>query len=262
VRTIRHLAVGMAVICILAVGGVAASSTVANAGTIVSCSKSGILATCAVSGAPSNPVTITAAVTSSPDEAQISWSINCTSVTGSQASSSGSFAGKTPFTRTIPHPFSRPDECGVVVTAALSSGTGSIHLTLSSSSASPPTAIKGYGGKCVDDAGDSSAARNKIQIWSCTGGAAQDWSFSNGELVHNGNCLNDQASGGSGSKIVLWSCDRAPNETWTHNSRNEYVLKARGGTLCLDDPRSSTKNGTQLIVYTCDNGSNQHWSLP
>ena len=261
-RTIRRLAVGVAVTCMLALGGVAASSTAASAGTIGSCSKSGILATCAVSGAPSNPITITTTVTSSPDQADISWSINCTSLTGSQASSSGSFTGKTPFTHTIPHPFSRPDECGVVVTAALSSGTGNIHLTLSSSSTPPPTAIKGYGGKCADDTGNSSALRNKIQIWSCTGGAAQNWSFSNGELVHNGKCLNDQASGGSGSKIVLWTCDRAPNETWTHSSRNEYVLKARGSTLCLDDPGSSTKNGTQLIVYTCNNGSNQHWSLP
>jgi Ricin-type beta-trefoil lectin domain len=262
VRTVRRLAVGMAVTCMLALGGVAASGTVASAGTIGSCGKSGILATCAVSGAPGNPVTITAAVTSSPDKAEISWSINCTSLTGSQASSSGSFTGKTPFTHTIPHPFSRPDECGVVVIAALSSGTGNIHLTLSWSSTPPATAIKGYGGKCADDAGNSSAARNKIQVWSCTGGAAQDWSFSNGELIHNGKCLNDQASGGSRSKIVLWSCDRAPNETWTHNSRNEYVLTAHGSTLCLDDPGYSTKNGTQLIVYTCDNGSNQHWSLP
>jgi hypothetical protein len=234
---------------------------VANADTVGSCSQSGTLATCAVSGAPSNPITITATVTSSPDQAEISWSINCTEST-SQATSSGSFTGKTPFTHTIPHPFSRPGQCGVVVTAALTSGAGSIHMTVSWSSIPPATAIKGYDGKCADDTGNSSAPRTKAQIWSCTGGAAQDWAFSNGELVHNGMCLNDQASGRSGGKVILWGCDRAPDELWTHNSLDEYVLQAHGGTLCLDDPGYSTKNGTQLIVGSCDNGSNQHWSLP
>ena len=37
------------------------------------------------------------------------------------------------------------------------------------------------------------------------------------------------------------------------------MLKSHGGTLCLDDPRSSTKNGTQLIVYTCKDSANQRW---
>jgi Ricin-type beta-trefoil lectin domain len=261
VRSFRRLGTGVAVTCMLAFGGVAASTTVANAGTIGSCSQSGTLATCAVSGSPSNPITITASVTSSPDQAEISWSVNCTQST-SQASSSGSFTGKTPFTHTIPHPFSRPDECGVVVTAGLSSGVGSIHMTVSWSSTPPPTAIKGYDGRCADDTGNSSAPRNKIQLWSCNGGPAQNWSFSNGELVHAGMCLNDQASAGSGGTIILYACSRAPNELWTHNSRDEYVLQAHGSTLCLDDPGYSTKNGTQLIVYTCNNGSNQHWSLP
>jgi hypothetical protein len=40
------------------------------------------------------------------------------------------------------------------------------------------------------------------------------------------------------------------------------VLKARGGTLCLDDPARSTRNGTQLIVYKCSGGANQRWQLP
>jgi len=76
---------------------------------------------------------------------------------------------------------------------------------------------------CADDSGNSSALRAKTVAWKCNGSdAAQAWSFSGGE----------------------------------------YVLKAHGGTLCLDDPAYSTRNGTQLIVYACNNGANQHWSLP
>lgn len=100
-----------------------------------------------------------------------------------------------------------------------------------------------------------------IQIWTCNSGdRAQQWSFSGGELVHNGMCANDQASGGNGSKVILYTCNGAANETWTHQSNGEFRLKAHGGLYCLDDPASSTRNGTQLIVYVCKDTANQRWS--
>ena len=82
-------------------------------------------------------------------------------------------------------------------------------------------------------------------------------------LQHNGLCLNDQHSGGNGSKIILYTCNNASNETWTHRSNGEFVLKANGGHLCLDDPAYSTRNGTQLDVWTCKDSVNQRWvTLP
>jgi hypothetical protein len=116
---------------------------------------------------------------------------------------------------------------------------------------------------CADDSGDSGALRAKVVAWKCSvGGPAESWKFSGGELVHGKLCADDKAGGGSGSPVILYTCSSAPNEVWTHNSHGEFALKARGGTLCLDDPRSSTKDGTQLIVYACKDSANQHWSLP
>jgi hypothetical protein len=83
--------------------------------------------------------------------------------------------------------------------------------------------------------------------------------FSGGKLMHNGKCLNDQRSGGNGSKVILYTCNGGANELWTHKSNGEFVMKANGGKYCLDDPASSKHNGTQLIVWTCKNGTNQHW---
>ena len=120
--------------------------------------------------------------------------------------------------------------------------------------------IKGYAAKCADDTGNSSALRTRIQIWSCTGGAAQQWSFSGGELRRAGMCMNDKGWGGSGSPVILWGCDGAANEAWSRNAAGGYVLKANG--LCLDDPAFSVRNGTRLIVYRCNGGANQRWSLP
>jgi len=127
----------------------------------------------------------------------------------------------------------------------------------------PPAAsheIKGYGGKCADDNGNSSAAGAKVQIWSCVNDVSQQWSFTGGELKHGSLCMNDRGNAGNGGHVILWSCNGASNEVWKHTSSGEYVLKSNG--LCLDDPADSTRNGTQLDVYRCHNGSNQHWSLP
>ena len=64
------------------------------------------------------------------------------------------------------------------------------------------------------------------------------------------------------TKVILWSCNGAANEKWSELANGELKLQSHGGTLCLDDPRSSTTNGTQLIVYSCTDSANQKWKLP
>ncbi len=123
--------------------------------------------------------------------------------------------------------------------------------------------VVGFDGKCMDDKGNSSANRAAIVIWSCSGSdQAENWKFSNGEFIHNNKCLNDQGNAGSGGHVILYSCNGGSNEKWSELANGELKLKAHGGTLCVDDPRSSTKNGTQLIVYTCHDSANQQWKLP
>ena len=125
----------------------------------------------------------------------------------------------------------------------------------------PVHLYKGLGGECLDDAGNSSANRAKVIIWSCNShDRAQGWTYSGGRLVHNGLCANDQRYGGNGSKVILYTCNGGANEIWTHRANGEFVLKANGGKYCLDDPASSTRNGTQLIVWTCKDSANQRWT--
>ena len=261
----RRLVTSAAVTGLLALGGLAAATAVASAGTIGSCSAQGEFATCDASGTASHPLTITVTVTSSPDQSvSVYWDADCSQGTGAGLSS-GNFTATTPVTRTISHPYYQPDSCAVAALGSLNNGGNSIHVSISSSSTAPPPpvhAVKGYDGKCVDDTANSSANGTKIQLWTCNKTAAQNWAFSNGELIHNGKCANDNRDGGSGSKVILYTCTRASNELWTHKSNGEYVLKAHNGTLCLDDPGYSTKNGTQLEVYTCKDTANQRWTLP
>ncbi|MGH3258562.1 MAG: ricin-type beta-trefoil lectin domain protein [Streptosporangiaceae bacterium] len=169
-------------------------------------------------------------------------------------------------------------EAGSSAATATPTTTGAFELELawtpgagsssSSSTTTPPTTthvstIKGYDSKCIDDRGNSSSNRAQVIIWGCNSAdSAQGWTFSSSELKHNGKCANIQGGGGSGSKLILWSCNGASNEKWFHSSSDgEYVSAESGhGLLCVDDPGYSKTNGKQLIVYTCHNSSNQHWT--
>jgi hypothetical protein len=122
--------------------------------------------------------------------------------------------------------------------------------------------IKGYDSKCVDDSGNSSSSRAKVDSWSCNGGKAQTWRYAAGELIHNGLCLNDKGNGGNGGKLILYPCTGSDDELWVHQMNNTYELKAHNWSLCLTIPSSSKKNGVQLQADTCHNSADQHWNVP
>jgi hypothetical protein len=265
---------------LLTAGAITAGMTAASANTAGFCSASSTStakATCTETRSINNPASVTDTVkvtNGSNQDATTAWTATCTLGSDTEQTKGGS-TSMTPITEALTLPLSNPDSCTVSVTATLS-GTGSMLLALTytpavaaSPSPSPtpspvpsgPVRIyKGFGGKCLDDAGNSSANRAKVQIWTCNShDRAQGWVYSGGELIHNGMCANDQRSGGNGSKVILYTCNGAANEIWTHRANGEFVLKANGGNYCLDDPASSTHNGTQLIVWTCKAAANQRW---
>jgi Ricin-type beta-trefoil lectin domain len=128
---------------------------------------------------------------------------------------------------------------------------------------SPPAGhpVKGEHGKCLDDHGASTVNGNKIDIWTCNGTAAQDWTLnSNGTLSVLGSCLADKHYTGAGTKLVLWSCIGNKNEQWRHKSDGEYVLATNG--LCLTDPSGSKVNGTPAEIRACHDYADQRWSGP
>jgi len=251
---------------------VAAAAVPASAATAGFCEASGAKATCTETQTIAGPASISASVSmtsGSAQDATVKYSVTCT-LNGDTAVGTGSYTADTPVTDTFTLPFTDPTSCVATATGTLS-GTGDMLLALNyttPSTSTPPPAptghlVKGYDGKCLDDSGNSSANGAKVVIWTCNSSdAAQLWTYSNGELIHNGKCLNDADWGGIRTKQILYSCDHALNELWTHLSNNEFVLNAKDYKYCLDDPGASKKNGTQVIDYTCKNSSNQHWLKP
>ncbi len=278
---IRRLVVYTAATGLLAAGAVSASLQVAHADNFAAaCGGNGDNGyICNLDTTVPSPGSISVSVDSgsASENVDVTWTVTCSDSSGSQNQLGATDSAATPLTVPLtPLPATAADgNCNVNVGITLPKPditpkidyTGTLSYapagTSSSGGAAPVHPVKGSGGKCVDDKGNSSANRAEVVIWGCSGSdRAENWKYSSSELSHNGKCLNDKGNGGSGSKVILYSCNGGSNEKWSQLSNGELKLAAHGGTLCLDDPRSSTTNGTQLIVYTCKGSANQKWSLP
>ena len=118
----------------------------------------------------------------------------------------------------------------------------------------------GIAGKCLDVNGGSSANGTAVDIATCNGSAAQQWSApSDGTLRALGKCLDATGRGtANGTRIGIWDCNGGSNQQW-QSYAGGYRNPASG--RCLDDPESSTADGTQLVLWDCNGGANQQWNL-
>ena len=119
---------------------------------------------------------------------------------------------------------------------------------------------------CVDDNGNGTTNGNKIQIYTCNGSAAQQWTITpdptNGlnNTVIDHKCMTVSGGGTANSTpIVLSDCTGAASQEWHLDSLGQLWNPHSG--RCLADPASSTP-GTQLIIYDCDYNKEQNWHVP
>ncbi|MGW1133588.1 lectin [Streptomyces griseoluteus] len=115
---------------------------------------------------------------------------------------------------------------------------------------------------CVDDANSGTADHTAIQLWTCNGTYAQDWTVaSDGTLRTLGKCLDVTNSGtANGTLVQLYACNGTGAQKWTAGS--DGSLKNTNSGLCLDDPNSATAEGTRLQIYACNGSAAQKWTLP
>ncbi|WP_432841058.1 ricin-type beta-trefoil lectin domain protein [Dactylosporangium sp. CA-092794] len=121
--------------------------------------------------------------------------------------------------------------------------------------------IVGYGSKCVDVAGASSANGAAVQLYDCNGTAAQQWTrATDGTLRALGKCMDVTGAGtANGTKVQLYDCNGTNAQKWT---RTGQTLVNVGSGKCLDATGPSSANGTRLQIWTCGGGTNQNWTVP
>ncbi|MBV9793917.1 MAG: ricin-type beta-trefoil lectin domain protein [Actinobacteria bacterium] len=134
--------------------------------------------------------------------------------------------------------------------------------TSTGGSTSTADAITGYGGLCLDDRGASTADFNPVQVYTCNGTNAQQWTAGrNGTLQTLGKCLDVYAAGtANGTTVDLYDCNGTGAQVWQSQS-NGALLNPESGK-CLDDTGWSATPGTQAQIWSCTGAANQAWKLP
>jgi hypothetical protein len=163
-----------------------------------------------------------------------------------------------------------PDgECGCTTptSATASGGTMSVAYVAayeSTGAALGPTGpVTGYDGLCVDDRSASTANYNPVQVYTCNGTDAQQWTFdtANDTLQVLGMCMDINGGGtADGTLVDLYYCNGTGAQVWQPQSDGALYNPQSG--KCLDDTNWSTTPGTQLQIWSCTGNANQQWSLP
>ncbi|HEX3791650.1 MAG TPA: ricin-type beta-trefoil lectin domain protein [Pseudonocardiaceae bacterium] len=121
--------------------------------------------------------------------------------------------------------------------------------------------ITGIASKCVDVQSASSADGTPVQLYTCNGTAAQQWTVgTDGTLQSLGKCM-DVTGGGTanGTLVQLWTCAGNANQQWT--ASNGELVNPQSGK-CLDATGQSSADSTRLQLWSCTGSANQLWKLP
>ena len=155
------------------------------------------------------------------------------------------------------------DSCsGISQSTWFFSNTFEPFISASGGGGSSPTGrVTGYEGLCLDDRSASTANFNPIQVYTCNGTNAQQWTVeSNNTLEVLGKCLDVDAAGtANGTTVDLYTCNGTGAQTWVAQSNGSLVNPNSG--KCLDDTGFGGA-GTQAQIWSCTGGTNQQWTLP
>ncbi len=158
-------------------------------------------------------------------------------------------------------PIHHPRRRAVAVLAAVALLAGFGVGTATAAHAAGTGQVTGYQGLCLDVRGANSADTTPVQVYTCNGTNAQNWTQTGGnQLQALGKCLDVTAAGtANGTKVQLYTCNGTGAQVWQHQSNGEYINPNSG--KCLDDTGWGG-SGTQVQIWDCADTANQQWSLP
>jgi hypothetical protein len=126
--------------------------------------------------------------------------------------------------------------------------------------------VFGIYGKCVDVRNASPVNLTPVQIYTCNGTIAQQWTVTPGPagytLHAEGKCLDVLGAGtANNTPVEIYTCNGTVAQDWV--PLNGELINPYSGR-CLDDPASSNIDTTQLQIFDCHPGvgANQTWDLP
>lgn len=132
------------------------------------------------------------------------------------------------------------------------------------SGTAPPTTnrIRSVTGSlCLDVAGASNANGTPVQVVTCNGNAAQDWTINHTDNTIRalGKCL-DVAGGSTANNAVvqIYDCNGSAAQRWAIPPAGDIVNI--GADRCLD-VLLPVSDGSRTQIYDCSGNPNQKWTL-
>jgi Ricin-type beta-trefoil lectin domain/Glycosyl hydrolases family 16 len=122
--------------------------------------------------------------------------------------------------------------------------------------------ITGYDGLCVDVRGANTANFTPVQVYTCNGTSAQQWTVvqAGSTLQALGKCMDINGGGtADGTTVDLYDCNDTAAQVFIPQS-NGALYNPQSGK-CLDDTGYGG-SGTQLQIWDCTGNANQQWNLP
>jgi nitrite reductase/ring-hydroxylating ferredoxin subunit len=124
--------------------------------------------------------------------------------------------------------------------------------------------VTGIYGKCVDVRGGGTGNGTPVDIYTCNGGGAQQWTATPGPagdtLQALGQCLDVQGAGTyNGTLVENDPCNGGIAQQWV--PYGGALINPFSGR-CLDDPGSTRTDSTQLQIYKCNQTNAQNWQQP
>ncbi|HLX49077.1 MAG TPA: ricin-type beta-trefoil lectin domain protein [Streptosporangiaceae bacterium] len=126
----------------------------------------------------------------------------------------------------------------------------------------PTGPITGYQGLCVDVRGANTANFTPVQVYTCNGTNAQQWTVVQaGSTLHAlGKCMDINGGGtADGTTVDLYDCNNTGAQVFIPESNGS--LYNPQSSKCLDDTGWGG-SGTQLQIWDCTGNANQRWNLP
>jgi glucosylceramidase len=122
--------------------------------------------------------------------------------------------------------------------------------------------ITGLAGKCADVAAAGTANGTAVQLFTCNGSNAQQWTVAaDGSLQALGKCLDVTSAGtADGTKVQLWDCNGSAAQRWTYTAGHDLLNP--NANKCLDVTGNTSADATRLQIWTCTGGANQKWTVP
>lgn len=122
--------------------------------------------------------------------------------------------------------------------------------------------VTGLAGKCVDVAGANPADGTVVQLYTCNGSGAQQWTVgTDGTIRALGKCLDVAgASTANGARVQLYTCNGTAAQQWNVTASRDIVNPA--ANKCLDVTGNNPADGTPLQIWSCTGAANQKWTAP